>query len=249
MGIFNEKIVGNTLFKLVSLILFATSYPIYSLNKTLFFIFLGIILYVLGIVINFIFEITQRELLKSLFFFVWVRMLLFLVATMSVLTGMVNIVNYNQELALIFIWLIPITCLGGILEFLLIMILRIRSLEETGGQINRITAILMAFLALISALALPDIAFGYGYKVFFDVLLSEDLTSDWHYISFIISNTLPIESENLAYYIKKINTYSELRYYQLFQVYMNKIIELLIIALILNNLLSIFHFNRNRHEN
>lgn len=245
LGIFNERILKNKFFLLIILVILSASHPIYSWNKSLFFIMLGLILYFIGIFVNFLFGSTQRKLLSTLFFFVWIRMLLFLLATIVILTGMVNIVNYNEDVALIFIWLIPLICLGGILEFLFIMILRIRGLEETGGQANRISALIMAFLALVSALALPDIAFGYGYKVFFDVLYSIDLTLNWHYLSFVISNTLPVQNDDLLSYIENINTNPALRYYQIFHVYMNRIMELLIIALILNNLFSIIQFNKN----
>lgn len=237
--------MDSTCFKIISVLLFAISYPLYSWNKIIFWLLIGLSLYILGFTINLIFERTQRELLSSLFFFVWIRMLIFLFGTIAILAGLVNIANYSHSIVIVFIWLIPIICLVGILEFLIIMILRIRNMEEAGGRINRISAIIMAFLALISALILPDFAFGYGYKVFFDVLLQDEITFNWHYLSFVISNTLPIENISLANYIEKINTYPELRIYQIFHVYMIKIMELLIIALILNSLISNILFNRN----
>ncbi|MGG0667005.1 hypothetical protein ABE073_00500 [Lederbergia citrisecunda] len=247
MSIFNGRIVGSIWFPFIAIFLLAISYPTYSWNMIIFWLLLGITLYILGFTINFLFARTQRELLSSLFFFVWIRMLLFLFGTIAMLNGLVNIVNYNHKIVIIFIWLIPIICLAGILEFLFIMILRIRNLEESGSRINRFFAIIMAFFALISALILPDFAFGYGYKVFFDVLFPNEITFNWHYLSFVISNTLPVENINLANYIEKINTYPALRIYQIFHVYMIKIMELLIIALILNSLISNILYTRNRN--
>ncbi|MGY4793653.1 hypothetical protein ACVNNN_01505 [Lysinibacillus fusiformis] len=249
----NENFKRQYYFKASIVYLLALSYPMYSLNNKVFLLVLFLMIFV-GVLIVLIildYRFYRRDynnLVDWLFYRLsppWLQLFVMAVILLIIL-GIVEPTYLNEYLPLIvfFCWIIPLLMVTAIIRNIYSLVMKIREMASVDDLFG-FRIVFFSFITLIVAFFAPDLAFGLGYQVFFLTFYKIDLGLwDVYYLSMIITNTLPVD-EPFSNYIKTIGENVYMSTFQVFNVFISKLINWIVIGLILNYLFLVINNRRN----
>ena len=227
--------LNNITLRILLLVGVSISRPLFLYNPAIFLIIAGGLLCLSGLFFN---TVLRTDNLVLGFYVVLIRLTLFLASILLIIGGLQYFsAAQNKFVVLLFLSLMLLSLLAAIGETISRIIHWLQNPTLHQNNLYRSIAITIGMIGLLMALVIPDIVFGYGYKIYFDILLQKDITDHWMYVGFAISHTLPISDLDISKTIAIINRTPELQYFQMFQVYLGKIIEWIVIAILLNSLL------------
>ncbi|MEK5068731.1 hypothetical protein [Sporosarcina sp. FSL K6-1508] len=246
-GIFNPKLIIFIKKDNNFIILLAAIYAIIPLmeNEVVLTFIIALISISFGVLLNWILG-TEWDKFPQFILFVCIRMLFLLLGMIFVILFLIRTTTFNLNIEIAISWYLPLILLIGTLEFLVLMIIyldKIHSIESPKKKLVIITVLLGLYIA---AYVFSGISFSYGYMTLIETIYKIKIDeSDSFYLSFLISNTLPINDNVFLKYIALINSNNHLQAYQYFHIYSHKFIELSIIAIILKVLLGLFKFKND----
>lgn len=242
--VFNPKLISFIKKDNSLLILSVGFYGIIPLleKEKIMFLLVGLFLLMIGIFLQSIFHKDWSTHPVSLFIRVVIRMLCFLGGILFFAALIIRIPNYHITFEIAISWALPLILLIGTVEFLMLMIFYIGSLDSEQNRRKRLFSVLLLLVLYIVAYAFSGISFSYGYTTLLGTVEGKGIEdADSFYLSFLITNTLPVSDDSLLEYIELINTNNNLRAYQYFHIYTNRFIELTIVAIIFKMLLDLFN--------
>lgn len=224
------------------IIFLAISYPLYETDRFLFSVLLILIIFIVLVRWEFKMPIKIKD---SLFeritwkvFFPWMQLIVILFLCLAFIGIFKNLgLDNNKKIIIVYCWILPLSTLYAIIRNLISLTIEIRNLTKNDSVVNRILIIAISLFTLALAYVAPNLAFGYGYRVFFDVLLNTNINEsiEGYYLSLIISNTLPINGDYLNK-IEMISKNSQLIYFQSFHIFFNKLVDGILLASIFSYL-------------
>jgi hypothetical protein len=145
------------------------------------------------------------------------------------------LINISERtLIYIILLLIIISFIFIMADFLIRLVNKLTDPREEKGIFNKIESMTTLLGALLVPFLLPNIFFGFSYKLVLSSLYTIELTNfQSYYLSFVINYALPISNRDVLDIIDKINTGTLLGYLQIIHITFTKIIDLTIIALVI----------------
>lgn len=183
-------------------------------------------------------ELFTRVYFRFIFLFLgYIFFLLFSVE----LIKFTNNSSLETFITMIVIFLLPAIFVVFMLEFLVGLTKQTSDIDKIKSYPDKLSAYMMAGVALVSALLMPNFIFGITYSFILQISHQKILNiQDFYYLSFVINYALPIADPKVLELIKLINTDGYLRIIQIVHISICKIIELTIIATIIKNVSDIF---------
>lgn len=251
----NEKIKKQFYIKATIVYLLALSYPIYFILDILMFkseLFKLVITLIslIGILIIIIFidlKLHNKKFQSIVdwiiyrIFFPWFQLLIIMLILLNILKIIEPTYLNNYLPLIVFIcWFIPMLFVFTILRNIYFLVKKIKEMADE-DDLFRLSLVSFSFITLSVAFFAPDLAFGVGYQLFFQIFYDEKLKLwDVYYLSMIITNTLPV-SEPYINYIENIGKNVYMSTFQIFNVFISKMVNWIVIGLILNYLFLIIN--------
>lgn len=225
-------------FKIFLIIYLSFSRPLYTIDKFYFIMATLILLLLLLIYID---VATSKKKIDSLmdwaFYRIYTQWLQAFIIFLLIL-GIVSLFEdskYSNSVLLIVIisWIISLIAIIYVCRNIYSIIKKIKELAQEKNLFNK-WIIILTCLSIVFIFLAPDVAFSLGYSLFLTQYEIESLNNlESLYLSMIISNTLPI-GETYTNYISIIGENPHIYTFQMLHVFINKIINWIIVGIIFN---------------